>query len=423
VDLPFDFSDFQTFRRISNGEATANDLERLHNALGDLYPDTFNKHEVSGQIETASVTPPSFNSEAFERFQAETEIWPTLLSLPFAEQRRYVRQCRCWTPALFHFLHQKSREEGRLDRQRGKEISQLVLDLLDENEELLGTRTYSLRAQAWAWLCNARRLALDFVAAGTAIGHAESALQIRECRGDAFAHGIVYVCKGTLRMFQRRHQEAIDLFDIAFGRFEEAGDCSWQIRTLLHRAAALIYSDSYKEAEPTLKKATALLDIEHDEHLAFRVKYTMSYELVKIARFDDAKAALATITKEHQVRIPTLRFQIQWVEGTIDHGLGKTDAAEASYLSAQRGFETLNELLYEALVVLDLTVLYAETEQMTKVIENSIATCRFFESIKLYDETLANLELLRIAIHQTDVTAQSLRALRSALWRDPLMTL
>jgi len=421
VDIPFDFGDFRTLRRVGEGAATPNDLERLHRALSELYPDTFG--DRGADLPEVVLPGPPFDSEVLERFQAERVVWPTLAGLSFAEQRRYVRQCRSWTTALFDFLHEKSREEGRRDRQRGIELAQLALDSLDGNDGRLGERIHSLRAQGWAWLGNARRLALDFSGAEAPFRRAEAVIAGNNLKGSRAA-GIFFFLKGTLRMFQRRQVEAIALFDSALPPLKRAQDIRFQVKTLLHRALALIYHSQFGEVESTLATASGLLEEEFDEGLAFSVTHTLAVASVRAGEFNLAERQLTAIAPQvAALSRPFWKCQIKWLEAVIDHGLGRLEVAESKYLASWQGFEDLDEPLKAALVLLDLAVLYSEKGDATKVIEISSRICHAFESIKLYEETMAALCLLHDAINRVQVTEVALSEVRSALWRDPLVGL
>ncbi len=421
-DEPYDFRNFRSVRRLGDGEATPNELDRLRRTLGELYPDTFGDHEPeTPETAIATILPPVVDTEVFEKFVVEHQVWPALRGLSFVEQRRYVRQCPSWTPALFDFLHRRSREEGRRDRQRGIELSQLALDSLDGNEDRLGERIHSLRAQGWAWLGNARRLALEFLAADTALRKADLMLQAGEGRSDPFASGIVSICKGTLRMFQRRHEEALGWFDSALMFFRTASVVPWQIRALISRSSTLIYQERYQEVTAPLRQADALL-AEAEESLPYILSYSIVNGLVKSDAYHEAETRLASLQEKYpQPERTVWRCQELWLGAKIDHALGRLDSAEEKYHLGLGGLKPLKEPLYEALLSLDLAVLYSEARRLAEVIEISVEILPVFESIKLYDETLASLGLFSAAVARGSIPTSTLRKVRIALERDPLL--
>ena len=423
ADIPFDFGNWRLVRRIGEGALTPEELRRFHDRIAELYPDELGEREDSAPETATVVVPAVMDAEAFERFQAAEVIWPKLVELPFTEQRELVRGCPFWTPAFFDFLHRKSREEGRRCHQRGIEVSQLVLDSLDASEARLGERVHELRVEGWSWLGNARRLDLDFGGAEAPFHRAEALLDANNLR-DSRAAGIFYLCKGTLRMFQRRHVEAIGLYDYSLPALEQAGDVRFQIQSLLHRAAALRYDQRFEEATSTLRKAKALLKGETAEELTFWVNHDTIVALTRAGDFHLAKAHLKSIAQEvSRLPIPLWGYQVQWLKAVIDHGLERTESAEADYLSSWHGFQALGEPLYAALVMLDLAILYSEAGKIDRVIEIATTIFHVFDSLKLNDETVACIKLFREAITQTRVTSTLLARVRFLLWCDPLVAL
>ncbi len=348
-----------------------------------------------------------------EQIQVETLVLPRLAFLSFDEQRHVVQRSRPFsTPALFDALHRESRDQGRQDRQRGVELSQLALDSVEANAESLGPLYHTLRPQAWAWLGNAYRLGLDFVAADRAI---DEAVEVLHSTVDLLTAGIVYLCQGTLRTFQRRHDEAVEVFDVALPAFEGAGDEPWQIATLNHRATALRYAESHEEALATLTKAAALPGAA-SEPFATELLRDIAITLVRLGRFSDAENQLLTLRDESMA----LHWRHRWIEAYVAQGIGRLEQAEEKYLATAKMLEELDEPLYRALLLLDLVVLYADQKRTADVIPLCNTIYPVFESLRLYDETMASVRLLGQAISESCVSTDVLRSLRSSLRRDPL---
>ena len=408
--------------RIGAGDLGADEVRALQEGLGELYPEVFSAcDEPSAEAGPAPATP-SLDAEALERVQA-AELWPRLAGLPFAQQRKLVAGWTFWTPAPFLVLHQRSREEGRRDRKRGVEVAQLALDSLDGNESRLGSRIHALRAEGWSWLANAQRLDLDFGTAETSFRRAEGILDAHDLK-EAWVAGLFHALKATLRMFERRHDEAFDAFDQALPPFEAAGDVHYQVRTLLQKIAALIQAGRFADTEPTVRKAEALLEAAPDEALGFQIAYMAVTALVQAGDFDPAERRLRVLGDQiRDIEDPVWRHQIRWADAKTDHGLGRLDAAEAGYLTCWRGFQAYDKQHHAALVALDLSLLYAERGETGRVLEIAPVVVKFFAGLRVYEDTLAALRLLEDAIAQEEVTANVLRELRSRLRQDPLASL
>jgi AraC-like DNA-binding protein/tetratricopeptide (TPR) repeat protein len=417
--VPFDFGNFLELKRMASGDLAPAEACTLQEGLVGLYPEVFGAAQEEPRETKPKLAIPTLDVEALERFQAE-ELWPKLTELPFAEQRELVLSWTFCTPATFKFLHQKAREEGRRDKKRGVEVAQLVLDSLAGNDDKVGAHFHELQVEGWSWFANAQRLDLDFSGADASFRHAECIIATYDL-GEALATGIFYISKATLRLFERKYDEALALLDAALPLFENAGDVHFQVRTLLQRAAVLSYAKRLTEAEVTLCKATILLRKTPDKELSFWIAYWSVFCLMRAGEFRRAETVLESIGAEIAViKEPIRRNQVQWTEALIDHGLRRLDAAEAKYLASWRAFEVLDEPQYAALVALDLSLLYSEINEGAKVLEIVPAICEYFETLHLYDETLAALQLLRAAIAKTEVTVEVLQALRSSLREDPL---
>lgn len=350
-----------------------------------------------------------------EAYQVRDRIWPGLRVLPFEEQRYRVLACRGFsTPAFYELLHRQSREEGRKDRQRGVELAQLALDSLEANAETLGAYYSVLRPQACAWLGNAHRLTLDFLAADGAIDEAVRGLEkIR----DPFATGIVYLCQGTLRTFQRRYDEAEKVFRTALLAFEDADNRQWAITAAIYQASSLTYQGRLESALEALLGVSDLP--EYAELIAYDLFCDIAAVLERLGRFREAEKYL-----DHVRSTPAFddsKWRHHWVAANVDQGLGRMDSAESKYLLTSRLLEELDEPLYCALLQLDLALLYIGQQRVAEVAEICKKIVPVFESLRLYEETLVSVQLFGSAISQSAVTRDKLHDLRLALRRDPLV--
>ncbi len=71
------------------------------------------------------------------------KMWRQIRYLPFAQQRRVVRWHSYTTTAVFDLLRDKSRQEGRKDRQLGVRLARLTLDSLVRPERFQARRSPS----------------------------------------------------------------------------------------------------------------------------------------------------------------------------------------------------------------------------------------------------------------------------------------
>ncbi|MCP4656819.1 MAG: hypothetical protein GY856_15525, partial [bacterium] len=162
--------------------------------------------------------------DALVRSFAEDQLWPLLSGLSYRAQREIVARYPFTSPALFDLLRQKSRAEGRRDPERGIELAELAVLSLDVSAEALGERIHELRALGWAWVGNARRLALDFPEAEEAFEEAVAQVALVKDWENSAVAADVYAFKGALRIFQWRFKDALELLDASLAIFERVGD-------------------------------------------------------------------------------------------------------------------------------------------------------------------------------------------------------
>jgi len=236
--------------------------------------------------------------------------------------------------------------------------------------------------------------------------------------------GDVYALKGSLRIFQRRFEEAMELLDRSLDIFASMGDRRRQTEQLMKRAAAASYAGWSEMAISDLTLALGIVNELKAEDLKIKVVVSLGMALVNSGQFERGAAAVAAVDRRSCEMVnPLLIHQVQWVEAIAEHGLGNHASAEENYLAARAGFEGMGQTFYTAVVDLDLAILYTETSRTADVVRTSAASIRFFQSLILGRETMLNLGLLKEALHNQAVTDTVLRGLRSSLRSDPIATL
>jgi hypothetical protein len=84
------------------------------------------------------------DGDALARSVAEDQLWPMLSGLSYSAQQELVVLYPFKTTALFDLLRQKSRQEGRLDDQRGIELAELARLSLEVSASAFGERIHEL---------------------------------------------------------------------------------------------------------------------------------------------------------------------------------------------------------------------------------------------------------------------------------------
>ncbi len=349
-------------RRYLRGELDADAAWRVHELGVRLYPELEERlREHYGQ--SGGEPRLEFDGGRIERLAAEG-VWQELQAVPVEEQKRSLRRVRFHSTALFDLLREKSREEGRRDRRRGVEVAELALISLEGSEDIFGERIHDLRALGWAWLGNARRLALDLPAACSAFGTTREHWSRTNATHEPLVAAEISFLEGTLRMCQRSYDAALELVDRSGSLFRSVARVEGQIKALTQRAAICGYAGRPEESIVALQQAVTILEQVEDPYLAFAVWGNMANAEARVGRYSAASESLDRARVSHKaLDYPLGALELKWVDAFIKDGLGELESAERLYGEARAGFAKAREPGPFSLASLDLAVLCARAEE------------------------------------------------------------
>ncbi len=412
--------DIAKLRRALRGELSYEEGRRVVELLRRYYPEVEDDPEPrigsSAPIERVVV-----DGADFERYQAEG-LWQRIRTLPFEEQKRRVRAHLFRSTVFFDLVREKSREEGRQDRECGVRIGELALVSLEGHEEVFGERIHDLRALGWASLANARRLALDAEGAEADLERADEEWSIPRGEMDLAISAEIRLLKAGVHTSQCRFGKALELLGESIRLSQLTGELALQAQALIQRASVRGYMEEPRESIADLRSA---LRIDHgDQYLVFAAVSNLANML---ARFDCAGAAAGLLESLKKLsaneKQPLARYQAQWLEGVIVHALGKNQEAETLFLGARSGFSLLGELPSLALVSLDLSIFYLEQNRRLQSSLFARQTVVILQPLKLGEKALAAVELLAKELEVDQITGMLLRKIRQRLIKDPLLEL
>ncbi|MCP5109756.1 MAG: tetratricopeptide repeat protein, partial [bacterium] len=414
--------DFLYWRRYVCGESDADAAWNVHEIGVRLYP-AFEKRLREHYGQAGGEPWLKSDSGRMERLAAEGK-WQQLRPLAFDEQKRRVRRVRFHSTALFDLLREKSREEGRRDRQRGVEVAELALISLEGSDEIFGERIHDLRALGWAWLGNAQVLALDFSAADVAFEKADFTWGVVRKHKDPSVVGSLRRFKGALRMYQRDYTEALRLIEESVEVFRREDDNNGKARSLIQRATIYSYTEDWVRSVASFSQAALLLEDQDDSYLAFTVSINLANALAQAGQHGKASKSLSR-TRLHYRRIdyPNGAHEIEYVDGFINDCAGDLQAAETLYSVALSGFCKTRARLHVALCSLDLMNLYSRQSRQEKVMELGPEAIASMASLNLHHETVAAMKLLTEALQVGEVSHRVVQGVRVSLQIDPLASL
>jgi tetratricopeptide (TPR) repeat protein len=166
---------------------------------------------------------------------------------------------------------------------------------------------------------------------------------------------------GSLRMDQRRLDEAETLLRRAQGLAREIGDSSAEARYLLKRAALSYYDSDPDTAIARVESAVALLDRETHGKAWLMAMHNLAGYLVAAGRAREAQELVtAELYGSQDTMEPLVALRLLWLQAQICHALDQPEAADAGYRQVYTGFRERGMEFAAALVALELSVLLLE---------------------------------------------------------------
>lgn len=356
-----------------------------------------------------------------ERIDAP-ELLDELLRQPPARRETLLgSNSRLHTWGLSELLVEQSLETVTRDPWRAEELGALALVLsgyLDTG--FYGAATIQdLRARAWAYVGNARRVRSDL--AGAQKAFASSRVCLRRGTGSPFELAVILDLEGSLRRDQRLLDEAGDLFRQASRIFHEQGEPHRSGRSLVNLSTVHYFLGDLDQALALLRQSLDLLDMKREPRLRLYARHNLSSYLTEAGRFLEARDAYREtrqLYREHPE--PWVQNRRKWVRGRILGGLGHPARAEALLLAARDGFlsEGTEGVPYDtALVSLEIALLYAEQGRTAELKRLAGEMVPIFSSLHIHREALAALAFLTSAIEAETASLEMVKAVADYLRR------
>ncbi len=271
-----------------------------------------------------------------------------------------------------------------------------------------------LRAQGWRQYGNALRVRGQMREAEEAFSVAQR--QAAEGTGDPPLRASLFEQMASLRYFQRRFDESIELADSAGQIYRELGEAQSLASTLIQKAIASLYGGEAESAVRILNSAIPMLDPESDANLLLAACHNLVRCYIDLGRPEQALSIYFEIRDLYQrATDPLIRLRVSWQEGQLLRDLGHLRAAEAVLLQARQGFGE-RELLYEAAQVsLDLAAVYVRLRAEEELRQTVAETAPIFRALGVDREAIALLLQLQQLAHQGRQALELIRLLNTRL--------
>jgi len=337
---------------------------------------------------------------SFHRERAEASgLFAELSQHPAEKRPLLVRNCpRFHTWGLCELLLRRSREQIFHNAALGEGLALLSLEVLDRlDASCYGEEAVEdLRARAWAYVANSRRVKADLRGSEEAFALAFASL--RRGAQEPMDRAVLLDLRASLLRAQRRFPDALRCLRRAIGIFLELGEGHRAGRSLLSMSTVHHFAGALEKAVPVLYQALELIDPSREPRLLLIAWHNLMDDLAEMGRFMEAQKLLVKARPLYQQFSQTWSRNRKWLEGKIARGLGQRAQAEALFLAARDGFLVEGSAYDTALVSLDLASLYAEQGRMAELKRVAEEMVPIFSSRQIHREALAALTYWRQAI-------------------------
>jgi tetratricopeptide (TPR) repeat protein len=325
---------------------------------------------------------------------------------------------RFHTWALCETLLQQSMEQNFSDAVQGEHLAFLALEILDHlsAEEYGREPIEDLRARAWAYVGNSRRVKCDLRGAEDAFALASAAL--RRGTHEPMERAVFLDLRASLFRIQRRFREALRSLHRAIHIFRQLGERHRAGRAMVNMANIHHALGESEQGIDLLYSALELIEPAREPRLVLISWHNLTAELAEAGRFMEAQKWLAKARPLYRrFRDPWFENPRIWTEGKIARGLGQDDEAEALFLAARDGFLAENTFYDIALVSLDLAEIYSRQGRMAELKQVAEQVATFFSSRQIHREALAALSYWRQAVEGEQACASLVAGIATFLKR------
>ncbi len=357
-------------------------------------------------------------SEAVAVFEGKEapDLWARLAGKPYEEQVRLIEEeesLHSW--GLCQLLLKKSIEAAFEDPALAVSFANLAVRAAAHLGEAYDPNwVFDLRARAWAYLGNARRVLGELRASDDAFQRAESWL-MQSATGNARVVAEIKDLKASLRRDQRRWDEALELVKQAHHLYQENGDARGVLKTLLAEAKILDEKGDLNQAIELLSR----IEPSSEPRLFTYARFNLLGCLTLAGRHKEAEQLLPEVRdlfRDHAQPLDLVR--LRWAEGSIAFGLGRLGPAEAAFHEVRREFLERQMGYDAALVSLDLGLLYAQERCTQELRRLALELMPVFESREVHREAVAALLMFQHACDEEGVTVQLIQHLAAFLRRE-----
>jgi tetratricopeptide (TPR) repeat protein len=352
------------------------------------------------------------------------DLWQRLQPLPYNQQLQQVEEdggLQTW--ALCRLLLRKSLEATSRRPDFAVQLAFLAVKVAVHLGDAYDRDWVAdLRALAFAYLGNARRVVGEHQSADDAFYEAQSHLR-RSGTGNLRVEAEVLDLEASLRQDERRLGQALELLDRVVALYSshepELRDLHLVGKALVQKACTLEQMGDAEQAIALLREAAPLIVESRDRRLVLCLKHNLIWFLQATGKNEEAAALLPEV-KELATRLGNDLdlVRLRWAEGRIAFGLAQRGPAEQAFKGVQREFLDRDMGYDAALVSLDLAILYAKESCTPELKQLALDILPAFSSREVHREAMAALLLFQHACQEERLTVELARQLAALLQRE-----
>jgi transcriptional regulator with XRE-family HTH domain len=346
--------------------------------------------------------------QAAQARQQAAELWEALSRMPPKQRRAAVEaEPKYWTWAVAERLCAESERSAAHRADRAMELAKLALRVAEFAPGPERWR-YRIQGYAWAFVGNSRRVQGDLAGAEEAFSYSGRFWETGAPSDSGVLDGSRPLdLKGSLRQYQSRFEEALDLFELAQSA---AKDVEAAGRILIKKASTLRQMAEYERSLIELRRANSLVEGSGDSRLTWLVRYLLTANLCDMGRYSEAEALVPAL-REKAVGLGNELdlMRVLWLEGRVVAGLERWEEALTTLEQVRRYF-TAKQIAYDAaLASLEVAVLYLESGRTGEVKTLVKEMLWIFKAQGVHKEAVAALRLFYEAAKRDEATAELAR--------------
>lgn len=226
---------------------------------------------------------------------------------------------------------------------------------------------------------------------------AEAAQWLHQGTGNGHLEVRWYDVQASLLADSRHFDAACEALDVVYTAQLQNGDSHLAGRALIKKGLFLNYKGNTEGAIPITRQGLSMIDGERDPTLLSSGVHNLARCYMDLGQFRSARALLWVNRRRYKALGRVNELKLLWLQAQIDLGLGNRESAKEGFRAVKDGFAEAGLRFKEALVALELALVYAEEGRVADARSLGMEAAEVFLSLGIERETLSAVLLLRKA--------------------------